>query len=107
MILLNHISFLSSDTSGQYHGMLSFERKELKRYSIWDQQELDLCGLRFEDDEDPTSGILLFYVSQTAAAAIQQDLCHLCVKGEGSINSGENTGDSTADLLIYFKTIFV
>lgn len=86
--------------------MLSFERKELKRYSVWHQHELDQCGLRFDDDEDHSSDILLFYVSETAAAAIQQDLCHICVKEEGSINTGQNTGDTAADLVNCFKTTF-
>lgn len=72
--------------------MLSFERTELRRYSVWDQQDLELGGFQFEGDEKPSSGILLFYVSETAAAAVQQDLCQLCVKDEGSINTGKITG---------------
>lgn len=71
---------------------MSFERTELRRYSVWDQQDLELSGFQFEGDEMPSSGILLFYVSEAAAAAVQRDLCQLCVEDEGSINTGVITG---------------
>ncbi|XP_037542504.1 sentrin-specific protease 7 [Nematolebias whitei] len=71
----------------QQEEVFSFERTELRRYSVWDQQDLELSGFQFEGDEKHSSGILLFYVSETAAAAVQRDLCQLCVEDEGSINT--------------------
>ena len=83
----------SSGSSKQLDVMLTFERKELRKYSIWEHEELEERLIRFEGDEKPfPAAVLLFYVSETAAAAIQQDLRQLCIKEDGAINTGETTG---------------
>ncbi|XP_040913572.1 sentrin-specific protease 7 isoform X3 [Toxotes jaculatrix] len=77
------------DTTEQVEVMLTFERKELRRYSVWEQQEMEMRELRFKGDEEPfPPAVLLFCVSDTAAAAVQQDLCKLCVKQDGTTNTG-------------------
>lgn len=73
--------------------MLTFERKELRRYSVWEKQEMEMRELHFKGDEEPfPAAVLLFCVSETAAAAIQRDLCKLCVKQDGTTNAGEIAG---------------
>lgn len=70
--------------------MLTFERKALRRYSVWEQQELEAQELYFSGDEEPSpAAVILFCVSETAAAAIQQDLLKLGVKQDGTTNTGE------------------
>ncbi|KAI3355843.1 hypothetical protein L3Q82_004406 [Scortum barcoo] len=79
------------DTSKQVELMLSFERKELRRYSVWEQQELEEREFHFKGDEDPSpAAVLLFCVSETAAAAVQRDLFKLCVK-HGTKNTGKGS----------------
>lgn len=70
--------------------MLTLEREELRRYSVWEQEELEDRGLRCKDEELPPA-VLLFLVSETAAAAVQWDLHKLCVKQDGTTNTGETT----------------
>lgn len=70
--------------------MLSFERKELRRYSVWEQEELEMRELHFPDDEEPSpAAVLLLCVSETAAAAIERDLLKLCANKDGTTNTGE------------------
>ncbi|KAM4731208.1 sentrin-specific protease 7 isoform 2-T3 [Anableps anableps] len=68
---------------------LTFERKELRRYSVWDQQELEAREIHFGDEDPSPPGVLLFYVTEEAAAAIQQDLDQLCVSEDGPIDTGK------------------
>lgn len=83
----------SSDTTEKVETILSFECKELRRYSVWEPHELEAQELRFQDDEEaPPTAALLFFVSQTAAAAVQRDLHRLCVRHDGAPNAGESTG---------------
>ncbi|XP_044072715.1 sentrin-specific protease 7 isoform X2 [Siniperca chuatsi] len=78
------------DNSEQVEVMLTFERKELRRYSVWEQQELEAQELYFKGDEEPSpAAVLLFCVSETAAAAVQRDLLKLCVKQDGTMNTGK------------------
>ncbi|KAF7215506.1 sentrin-specific protease 7 isoform X1 [Nothobranchius furzeri] len=77
------------DTSQQQNGTVSFERRELRRYSIWTQQEMEVWEFHFEDDGEPFFGILLLYVSETAAAALREDLSQLSVEDDGFINTGK------------------
>lgn len=70
--------------------MLTFERKALRRYSVWEQQELEAQELLFQGGEEPSPpAVLLFCVSEAAAAAVQQDLLKLCVKRDGTTDTGE------------------
>ncbi|XP_070770637.1 sentrin-specific protease 7 [Enoplosus armatus] len=76
------------DTSGQVEMMLTFERKELRRYSIWEKQELEALELHFKGEEEPSpAAVLLLCVSETAAAAVQRDLLKLRVKQDESANT--------------------
>ncbi|XP_041857609.1 sentrin-specific protease 7 isoform X2 [Melanotaenia boesemani] len=80
------------DTSKQKDVVLTLERKELRRYSVWDQEELEARGICFEGNEEPfPAGVLLFCVSETAAASIQQDLHPLCVEEDEGINTGKSS----------------
>lgn len=75
--------------------MLTLEREELRRYSVWDQQELEELGLHCEGEEEPPlAAALLFCVSEVAAVAIQWDLRKLCVKQDGTTNTGETAESS-------------
>ncbi|XP_030613960.1 sentrin-specific protease 7 isoform X2 [Archocentrus centrarchus] len=85
----NKISIPLKDTSEELEVKLTFECKELRRYSVWEQHELEERQLCFKGDEEPTpAAVLLFCVSETAAAAIQQDLCLLSAKKDGATNTG-------------------
>ncbi|XP_070694324.1 sentrin-specific protease 7 [Pempheris klunzingeri] len=78
------------DTSEEVVVMLTFERKELRRYSVWEQQEMEDRELYFKGEEQPSpAAVLLFCVSDTAAAAIQRDLLQLSVKQDGATNTGK------------------
>ncbi|KAG8000520.1 Sentrin-specific protease 7, partial [Nibea albiflora] len=75
------------DTSEKVSLMLNIERKELRRYSVWEQQELEAQELQFEDDEEPMPpSALLLCVSETAAAAVHRELHKLCVKQAAPAN---------------------
>ncbi len=79
---------------------LTFGCKELRRYSVWEQQELEAEELLFNDDEESLPpAVLLFFVSETAAAAVQKDLHKLCVKQDGNMNTGEkaHTADTNSE----------
>lgn len=69
-----------------------FERKELRRYSIWEQFELKERGLHFVCDGADSPAVLLICVSQTAAAAIQQNLFQLHRTEDGDEDTGEKLG---------------
>ncbi|CAI5655569.1 unnamed protein product [Oreochromis niloticus] len=78
------------DISEELEVKLTFERTELKRYSVWERQELEERQLHFKGDEQPTpAAVLLFCVSETAAASVQQDLCQLSAKKDGAVNTGK------------------
>lgn len=70
--------------------VLALERKELRRYSVWEQQEMEDQDINFKCDEDlspPTA--LMLCVSQTAAAAAQQELLNLCLKQDETTDIGK------------------
>lgn len=70
--------------------VLALERKEMRRYSVWEQQELEAQDISFEYDEDPPPPtVLMLCVSQTAAAAAQRELLSLCHKQDETTNIGE------------------
>lgn len=78
------------DTNEEVHVMVTFERKELRRYSVWEQQELEAQELHFKGEEEPIpAAVLLFCVSETAAAAVQRDLLNLYAKQDGAMNTGK------------------
>ena len=69
--------------------MLSFDRSELRRYSVWEQDELELRDLHFHGSDSCPAGALLLFVSETAAAALQQELQQLCTTEDGATNTGD------------------
>ncbi|XP_028447335.1 sentrin-specific protease 7 isoform X2 [Perca flavescens] len=90
MIADQEIIIPLTDTDEQVDVMLIIKRKDLRRYSVWEQQELEDRKFDLRGDEDPfPAAVLLFCVSETAAAALRGDLLKLCVKQDGTMNTGK------------------
>lgn len=69
---------------------MSLERKELRRYSVWEQQEMEAQDIYFKCDKDPCPPtVLMLCVSQTAAAAVHWDLLNLCQKQDKNNDIGK------------------
>ncbi|XP_035459899.1 sentrin-specific protease 7 isoform X3 [Scophthalmus maximus] len=91
-----------TDTTEQAEVMLTFERKALWRYSVWEEREMEMRELHFQGDEEPApAAVLLFCVTEAAAAAVQRDLCKLCVEQGGTTNT--NTGKASPFILLMLK----
>nr|XP_046260206.1 sentrin-specific protease 7 isoform X2 [Scatophagus argus] len=79
-----------TDINEQVEVILTFERKELRKYSVWEQQELEDQELHLNWNEEPSPpAFLLLCVSETAAAAVQKDLLKLCAKHDETTNTGK------------------
>ncbi|TNN54693.1 Sentrin-specific protease 7 [Liparis tanakae] len=92
MIADQQIIIPLTDAAKEVEVVLILDRKDLKRYSVWEQQELEDRELHFEDDEDPYPvAILLFCVSESAAAAVQRELLKLSVKQGGNASSDKGS----------------
>ncbi|KAA8587952.1 hypothetical protein FQN60_001146 [Etheostoma spectabile] len=90
MIADQEIIIPLTDAEKQVDVMLIIERKDLRRYSVWEQQELEDRKFHLRGDGDPfPAAVLLFCVSETAAAALLGDLLKLCVKQDGTMNIGK------------------
>ncbi|XP_039674181.1 sentrin-specific protease 7 isoform X2 [Perca fluviatilis] len=90
MIADQEIIIPLTDADKQVDVMLIIKRKDLRRYSVWEQQELEDRKFDLRGDEDPfPAAVLLFCVSETAAAALKGDLLKLCVKQDGTMNTGK------------------
>ncbi|XP_059199170.1 sentrin-specific protease 7 isoform X2 [Centropristis striata] len=88
MILDQEIIIPVTDDDEQLGVMLTLERKELRRYSVWDQQELEDRQFLFQGSNEPFPvAVLLFCVSEMAAAAIKQDLLKLCLNQDRTTNT--------------------
>ena len=86
----NPTTSVSPDADEEVEVILTVERKELRKYSVWEQQELEDREFYFERDEEPNpAGVLLLCVSETAAFAVQRELLKLCVKQHRTKNTGE------------------
>lgn len=69
---------------------MSLERKELRRYSVWEQQEMEDQDIYFKCDQDPyPPTALMLCVSQTAAAAVHWSLLNLCPKQDKNNDIGK------------------
>ncbi|XP_014020421.1 sentrin-specific protease 7 isoform X2 [Salmo salar] len=71
------------EPSGLVEVMVTVERCQLWRYSVWDWEELQERGLGWEVEGErgqPPPALLLLYVSDTQAAAVQEDLSELSIK---------------------------
>lgn len=78
------------DSSEQMDLMLTLERKQLKRYSVWEKHELETLKY-FSDGSKaalPAAG-LLCCVSEGAAEGVQYDLIELCDKPDSPISTGK------------------
>lgn len=80
---------LLPDIRGQVKVMLSIERKELRRYSIWDEEELENQEIFCKGNTKPPSSVVLLYVTEVAATALQCNLRKLGAHEDGSKNTGE------------------
>lgn len=74
--------------------VLTFEREALRKYSIWDEQDMEMQGIFFQGDEElsPPS-VLLLCVSDNAACALQHDLCKLSIKKDANNTTGKLTAN--------------
>lgn len=89
----NPTTSVSPDADEEVEVILTVERKELRKYSVWERQELEDREFYFERDEEPNpAGVLLLCVSETAAFVVQQELLKLRVKHDGITNTGKTTG---------------
>ncbi|XP_055733693.1 sentrin-specific protease 7-like isoform X2 [Salvelinus fontinalis] len=67
---------------GQVEVMVTVERCQLWKYSVWDREELQERGLGCEvkGEMGPPPALLLLYVSDAQAVAVQEDLRELSIK---------------------------
>lgn len=73
--------------------MVTVERCQLWKYSVWDREELQERGLGWEVEGErgqPPPALLLLYVSDTQAAAVQEDLSELSIKQALDPPTGES-----------------
>lgn len=92
MIADQQIIIPLTDADEEVEVVLVLDRKDLRRYSVWEQQELEDRDLHFEDDEDPYPvAILLFCVSESAAAAVQREMLKLSIKQGGNASSDKGS----------------
>ncbi|KAM9709196.1 sentrin-specific protease 7 isoform 1-T2 [Menidia menidia] len=88
MIAKTQIIFPVKDSKKQLNAILSFERKDLRKYSVWEQEELEERGVCFEDEEPPPAAVLLFCVSEAAAEEMRRAVQQL-FKDDGATNTGK------------------
>lgn len=82
-------NLLCPDKSERLEVVFALERKELRRYSVWEQQEMKAQDINFKCDEDPCPPtVLMLCVSQTAAAAAQREL-NLYLKQDETTDIGK------------------
>lgn len=83
-------------------GTLTYRRPELRRYSLWKQEEMEAQGFYLEDEWDPLpAAALMLFVSETAAASIKTDLLQLCVHQDRNTNSGGFSSFSTTSPVVF------
>ncbi|XP_028291993.1 uncharacterized protein LOC114455141 isoform X2 [Gouania willdenowi] len=78
-----------TDNSGDQNVTISLGDKDLRKYSVWEQSEMELEQLCFEGEEEIYPVTLLLFVSESAAAALQRDLCRLQAKEDGALIEGK------------------
>ncbi|XP_042350713.1 sentrin-specific protease 7 [Plectropomus leopardus] len=88
MITDQEIVIPLTDADEEEEVVLTLERKDLRRYSVWEQQDLEDREFYFDSDEEPQpSAVLLLCVSETAAADVQRELLKLGVRRNGATNT--------------------
>ncbi|KAM3838212.1 uncharacterized protein ACN63O_023233, partial [Diretmus argenteus] len=84
------IGDLKLDASGEVEVTLTLEPTDLRRYSVWEQQELQALGLDYKGKEQPPpAALLLLYVSDTQATTAHRDLRKLSIKQHGTTATGQ------------------
>nr|XP_057937301.1 sentrin-specific protease 7 isoform X2 [Doryrhamphus excisus] len=84
MIANKKIIIPLKDENHQSEVTVTLERKEMRRYSIWESEELAARGLSWGSN---VGTVLLFCVTQNAAAAVQRELLHLCGKQDEELST--------------------
>lgn len=92
------------DTNEEMDLMLTLERKQLKRYSVWEKHEME--QIKYFSDKNkaaiPAAG-LLCCVSETAAEGAQYDLTELCCKPDDPMRPASFTGKPSPFILIFLQ----
>ncbi|XP_061826651.2 sentrin-specific protease 7-like isoform X1 [Nerophis lumbriciformis] len=73
------------DENHQSEVTVTLERKEMRRYSIWELEDLASRGLSWEGD---VGAVLLICVTQSAAVATHKELFHLNAEQDGAMSTG-------------------
>ncbi|KAM4608942.1 uncharacterized protein ACJ7VT_014817 isoform 7-T7 [Polymixia lowei] len=79
MIVNQRVTIPLKDASGQGEVTLTLEPTELRKYSMWQHQELNARGLCYEGEEPPAT-LLLLLVSDAQAHVVQTNLRKLSAK---------------------------
>ncbi|XP_056145506.1 sentrin-specific protease 7 [Lampris incognitus] len=78
------------DASGQVEVTLTLECTQLRKYSVWEKETLQDRGLVYASEEQLSpDSLLLLYVSDTQAQAVQRDLQKLSVKQQETLPTGQ------------------
>ncbi|KAK2840013.1 hypothetical protein Q5P01_013753 [Channa striata] len=89
-VTCNKIMVPLKDSSEEVQMTLTIERKELRRCSVWEKEDMEAQKLHFNGNKEPSPAAVLFLcVSETAAAAIRSDLRELCGKQDKTTNTGK------------------
>ncbi|KAM8854653.1 sentrin-specific protease 7 isoform 2-T5 [Spinachia spinachia] len=90
MIADQQIIIPLKDADEEAEVTLTVDRKDMRRYSVWELQDLEDRGLHFKDGEEPSpAAILMLCVSESAASAMQRELLKLRVKQHRNTSSGK------------------
>ncbi|KAF7657260.1 hypothetical protein LDENG_00029400 [Lucifuga dentata] len=77
------------DASEQRDVTLIMERKDLRHYSVWEEQQVQTWWSRIGKKGPPPAAVLQFYLSKHQVAAVEFDLRKLSGKQDGTTTSGQ------------------
>ncbi|XP_077436916.1 sentrin-specific protease 7 isoform X2 [Vanacampus margaritifer] len=98
MILDQKIIIPLKDSNRQLDVTLTLDCTMLRRYSVWEQEELESRGLRWASVAEPCT-ILLLCVKQSAAVTVEKELVCLCTQDA----SPSTTGNPSPFLVLTLK----
>ncbi|XP_051937360.1 sentrin-specific protease 7 isoform X1 [Hippocampus zosterae] len=87
MVVNQKIIIPLKDSSHHLDVTLTLQRADLRRYSVWESEDLESRGLCWPSSAEPFT-ILLFCVTQSAAVALHQDLLLLCAQNGAPPSTG-------------------
>ncbi|XP_037095610.1 sentrin-specific protease 7 [Syngnathus acus] len=87
MVVNQKIIIPLKDSSQQVDVKLTLEPTELRRYSVWYQEELKANGLHWASSVEPCT-ILFFCVTQSAAVTVQKNLHFLYTQHDAPPSTG-------------------